>query len=95
MTAAEAARRLECSPRYIRLLCERGELPAWKIGRSGWRIAEASVEALRTKLSNAPDTAPELIPVRTAQRTEAQPATGAAVLPAGYRPIFPDLWGQQ
>jgi excisionase family DNA binding protein len=44
ITPADIAQRLSVTPKYIRDLCERGELPARKVGKF-WRIEEADFEA--------------------------------------------------
>lgn len=46
MSTTDAAQWLEVSTRWIRKLCESGELPATRIGRS-WRVSRDSLEAYK------------------------------------------------
>ena len=46
LTAGEVAEYLNCTPRYVLLLGERGTLPAIRLGRKAVRFDPADVDAL-------------------------------------------------
>ncbi len=52
LTADDVAARLNCTPRWVRLLCERGQLRHVRIGNRAIRIAEADLAAFIASRTN-------------------------------------------
>jgi excisionase family DNA binding protein len=42
---SEAARRLDCSPEWVRILARRGDLELHKLGPKSYRVSESSLSA--------------------------------------------------
>jgi excisionase family DNA binding protein len=89
LTPREVGERWHCSPRHVRRLAERHQLPGLRVG-GAWRFSLDSVEAYEAGHTTACESAPTTAPAPK----EVQLATGAAgfTLPADYEPVFKDLW---
>ena len=49
LSVTEAARILSVSPALVRRYCQRGRLPATKVGGAGWVIDEAALAAFAAR----------------------------------------------
>lgn len=87
LTPSQIAAEWGCTPEHVQRLCKRGELRAMKLGKRGWRIAPADLEAFEIHHMQEPEAAPELnIPRKSRAARPSQPP--AVKLDGGYIPVF-------
>jgi excisionase family DNA binding protein len=90
LTPAEVAARWSCSPRHVRRLAERHQLPGLRVG-GAWRFSLESVEAFEAGHTTSAETV-HAAP-RSAQEVSYTTTVDGFTLPADYEPVFPELWG--
>ena len=87
MTPREVADRWGCSARHVQELAQAGRLQAMRLGRRGWRIPVAAVEAYEAGHTTACESAQAATTTAPASAPEVRSA-----LPSVGRLALPDRW---
>lgn len=91
LTAAQLAERWQCSARHVRRLAESQKLRGMRVGDL-WRFSVAAVEAYEQAQTSEPADLPVAMAARERQEVRAPGSLDSVALPAGYEPVFPELW---